>query len=358
MTTTMTTFALSLTPLDLLFFRDGRPFDAAARVRSGLPQPQTVAGAVRTWLLANAGCDFDRLGNDIKAGISFAHACAGQGPKIANVSTARFRGPWFSRDGKTPILPMPATLRRRKDDKNHHQLIRLDPLAKPPPGWRSENGLLPLWYRGHETIEPVGGYLTSEGVAKFLAGGVPETQHCVNAAELYAEDRRSSVAISPRQFTAAPGQIFSVGFLALKPGVSLLIEVDLVGDEEIPGEGVIRLGGEGRQAHLRRLSAPIIWPRADAGEAQRIFLLTTPSVFPGGWKPAALSPLAAAVPAPIAVSGWDLARGGPKPTRFAVPAGAVYYVKDTASTAEDLFQHDQDSASGSAHALEGVWNYA
>lgn len=353
----MTTFALSLTPLDLLFFRDGRPFDAAARVRSGLPQPQTVVGAVRTWLLARAGCDFARLGNDIKAGASFAQACAAQGRKIASVSAACFRGPWFSRDGKTPVLPMPATLRRRKGDEKSCHLIRLDPLAELPPGWRSEEGLRPLWYMGHETVEPVGGYLTSEGVAKFLAGGVPETRHCVDAAELYAEDRRSSVAISPRQFTAAAGQIFSVGFLALKPGVSLLMEVEFAGDEAMPDEGLIRLGGEGRQAHLRRLPVPIIWPRAGAGEARRLFVLTTPCVFAGGWKPAALSPLAAAVPAPVAVSGWDLARGGPKPTRFAVPAGAVYYVEDTASTAEDLFQPDQDGASGSPHALEGVWDY-
>lgn len=35
-----------LEPLDVLFFRDGRPFAAATRASTGLPFPQTTAGAV------------------------------------------------------------------------------------------------------------------------------------------------------------------------------------------------------------------------------------------------------------------------------------------------------------------------
>lgn len=35
-----------LEPLDVLFFRDGRPFAAAMRGSSGLPLPQTTAGAI------------------------------------------------------------------------------------------------------------------------------------------------------------------------------------------------------------------------------------------------------------------------------------------------------------------------
>ena len=35
----------------------------------------------------------------------------------------------------------------------------------------------------------------------------------------------------------------------------------------------------------------------------------------------------AASGSPVAVSGWDVARGGPRRTRFAVPAGSVYFVE-------------------------------
>ena len=46
---------LCLNPLDVLFFRDGRPFEAASRAYGGLPLPRTFAGALRTALLQQAG---------------------------------------------------------------------------------------------------------------------------------------------------------------------------------------------------------------------------------------------------------------------------------------------------------------
>jgi CRISPR-associated protein Cmr3 len=350
------TRTLVLTPLDLLFFRDGRPFDAAAQVRSGLPQTQTVTGAVRSWLLARAGCDFAHLAEDIARGATFVQACAAQGNAVAHIGRLRFRGPWFSRDGASPLLPVPATLRRRKE-RNDTNFIRLDPLQKPLPGWRSDHGLQPLWYKGNDRLEAVAGYLTLDGMAEFLRGDVPSPEALVTAGQLYAEDRRISVAISPQQLSALEGQIFSVGFLALKPNVSLLVEIDAPAEMILPEQGVIRLGGEGRQVHLLALPNPIPWPRATPKQGRKLFVLTTPVVFADGWKPQALAPLAAAVPAPMAVSGWDMARGGPKPTRFAVPAGAVYFVNDTSTAAAEAFRDGEDAASGAGHTLEGAWNY-
>ncbi len=55
MATATTWVGLRLDPLDTLFFRDGRPFDAANRVVGGLPNPQTLAGALRTNLLGASG---------------------------------------------------------------------------------------------------------------------------------------------------------------------------------------------------------------------------------------------------------------------------------------------------------------
>jgi len=52
---------LCLEPCDVLFFRDGRPFAAASYGEGGLPQPQTLVGALCTRLLEIAGCDADRF---------------------------------------------------------------------------------------------------------------------------------------------------------------------------------------------------------------------------------------------------------------------------------------------------------
>jgi CRISPR-associated protein Cmr3 len=43
----MNRIGLRLEALDVLFFRDGRPFGVATRGASGLPTPQTLLGALR-----------------------------------------------------------------------------------------------------------------------------------------------------------------------------------------------------------------------------------------------------------------------------------------------------------------------
>ena len=52
-----TRLGLRLDPLDVLFFRDGRPFGESTRAEGSLPVPQTLAGALRTALLTRAGFD-------------------------------------------------------------------------------------------------------------------------------------------------------------------------------------------------------------------------------------------------------------------------------------------------------------
>ncbi|MCG5547076.1 type III-B CRISPR module-associated Cmr3 family protein, partial [Halorhodospira sp. M38] len=69
-------------------------------------------------------------------------------------------------------------------------------------------------------------------------------------------------------------------------------------------------------------------------------VLTTPGLFPGGWKLPGLDAdglwhypggrarlVAAAVPRGQVVSGWDLAQQRPKPAQRAAPAGAVYWLE-------------------------------
>jgi CRISPR-associated protein Cmr3 len=62
----------------------------------------------------------------------------------------------------------------------------------------------------------------------------------------------------------------------------------------------------------------------------------------------------------MAVSGWDVARGGPRETRFAVPAGATYFVDGPGD--EELFLHHDDPderrnlrREGWGFALQGKW---
>jgi len=73
-----------------------------------------------------------------------------------------------------------------------------------------------------------------------------------------------------------------------------------------------------------------------------------------------LKPVAAAVPGHVAFSGWDLARRGPKPTRFAAPAGSVYFLEGSVGTTavEGSLANPADAVLGWGAFVEGVWNHA
>lgn len=350
-----------LEPLDILFLRDGRPFDASVpRATTVLPLPQTVTGAMRTWLLRRLGANLSKLAAAIKGGASFADAVGPQGPRLAAIGRIRVRGPWFVKDGER-LVPTPATVQSEID--NRCRLHRLDPLADDLPGWKPlEPGMRPLWHRSRVRIEPTAGYLRPGGLCRFLAGRTPQPTDIVDSREVLGTEDRVGIGVNPDTRTVAEGMIYSVRLLRLASGVRLA--VDLVGlpeDLEVcpDDEDVLPLGGEGRRAIVRRAPSPH-WPAVpvDRGDG-RLILLTAPAPF-GGWRPPGLSLIAAAVHGHVAISGWDLARGGPKPNRFAVPAGSVYFVDRNMKLPSRIGSlcRDHDAAVGWGTYVEGEWNFA
>src|SRR5262249_44257698 len=159
---TTTPVPLLLEPLDTLFFRDGRPFDAANRVSGGLPYPQPLAAALRTALLARQGAGFDfgkfaHLQQREERSVGEALDLCAAPPWIVQT---RFRGPWLAiKKGPRevePLLPVPATLARAEGKRREEETeakgapppgrwVRANPLREPFPPWlRPAPGLLPL----------------------------------------------------------------------------------------------------------------------------------------------------------------------------------------------------------------------
>jgi CRISPR-associated protein Cmr3 len=322
-------------------------------------QPQTVAGALRTWLLRRAGCDFDKLAEAMQSGKSFTEAVAEGQPAQANaVAQVRFRGPWFAFRGD-PVVPLPCILRRVEETGD---ILRLTPLRRRNlPGWLPpEGGMLPVWAEDTRRTKCLDGYyLRLGGLRKFLNGTVPHRNEIVEPGELFERDRRTGIAVQPESLVAEEGMIYAIRLLALQREVSLYAEA--VGPQEIvslfPAEAApLPLGGEGRHVALKRVS-PIAWPSARPDGAQgALLVLTTPAFFASGWRPPNLALTSAAVPGSVAVSGWDLARGGPKPNRFAAAAGSVYFLKQLPEPVPDSLCEGEDAALGWGSFLHGVWS--
>ena len=371
----METVGLCLEALDVLFFRDGRPFmDGTEQMLSGLPLPQTLAGAICTALMQAAGCDFGRLRHALEEGKPFAKAvCEACSAEAHWIGALAVRGPWLARWDKNPatpcevLVPAPATLHRAKGKAGGQQLFALAPLQEELPGWHPvpEEQRRPLWLKEAVVTEPVEGYLTPAGLTHFLEGKPVPATEIVPAGDLFGLDYRIGIGISPERLVSEESQIYGRGFLALKEGVFLYAEVCL--PDDAPAGALDKLttlafGGESRHVLCHRLERPFAWPsKVPSTEGQKpLVLLTTPGVFEHGWKPKAFTGrlTAAAVSGSVAFSGWDLARGGPKPTRFAVPAGSVYFLDDLPGNMPSLLaETDDDRRQGWGCYVTGVWKY-
>ena len=404
------TVGLVLEPLDVLFFRDGRPFEQASHARSRpLPLPQTVAGAITTALLQHGDCDFDKLVQDIRQGADFAQALANQG--LEHLARVGIRGPWLAvqHQEKLHLLFAPPAHWRLKKTNScskgsscaHDLLVPLQPLSSTKgtlPGWQSTfshcKGLRPLWFFGDEELEPLPlRWVPWDLMAKMLRQtaisleeactcyaqcGLLESPEGIGTWEQLAQrlpnpaagDRRTGIGIDPERASVKEGFIYSAEFLALlwrpqeRLRCVLYVEVQWPSPtwpEEIK---TLHLGGEGRHVRVTAQGARPRWdelcPKPGQGE-KPLVVLTTPGIFKQGWKPKCLDqpdPLveAAAVSGYEAVSGWDLARGGPKPSRFAVPAGSVYFLKEQPDPPPDVLSDDPlDRQQGWGCFLQGVW---
>ncbi len=354
----MSVVGLRLDPLDVLFFRDGRPFGASARVQGGLPSPQTFAGAVRTALLQKYGCDFARL----RGRSDFAAAVTDAFPGHAWIGGVRYRGPWLARGGDI-LVPAPAVLHGPKKGQQGG-MVRLAPLREGElPGWRPDQpwGRRPLWARNRAVTEPVGGYLTRAGLEAFLRGEHVGKEDVVAEGELYDSDRRTGIEVDSDRLTAAESKIYGISFLALKEGAGLCGQVLLppgAPPDALDGIGVLAFGGEGRRVRVAQQDVGTgLKEAAPSGKQKVLLLLTTPALCAGAGPPPGLSLAAAAVPQPQAVSGWDLARGGPRATRFALPAGSVFFLDDVPANLPESLS-DRGGELGWGCYLKGVWTDA
>jgi CRISPR-associated protein Cmr3 len=373
---------LSIEPLDVLFFRDGRPFNASSRAEGGLPVPRTLAGAVRTAVLAATGFDFREFARRLTDGMGIPKALR-EGRASQVLIDARFRGPWLGRfpnpsqQPQTVYLNPPANLYQIRPSKD---VFRADPLSsgKELPGWDPGTPpRQPLWRdrqgpRGKP--RPLEGFfVTLAGIDEFLKGKVPQSEdqeHLIHHSQLYNFDHRVNVAIEADSLTGAEGQLFATRLICLREHVGFYAEMSwnpsFLGELKSALSAPIPWGGEGRHARVR-VTESITWPSHEdlTPGKTAVYLLATPGVFQTPERAGPMDPdrlrqggarvVASASTGPLAVSGWDVARKAPRPTRFAAPAGTVYFAQNSIVPGQvSLCSDDELVAEGWGFALRGV----
>ena len=372
-----------LEPMDVLMFRDSRPFASGEthRARSLFPpSPLTFQGALRTALLSHklarhnlALADFtpflrarEKAHNPDLDQIVQALGDANQ------FGSFRMIGPFVAYKDpkdlavKEVFFPIPYDVLGTKDGG----VVSLSPLSESnnvyaqviwDEGWNK--GLEPLWWKGMEAKELPNFWLDFQGLRDYLEGNMGGIR-AVAGGTIYAREQRVGIKLQPGIRTVETGMLYTAEFIRLQKGYGFVVRVDLEQEdktdlEPLKNTDLIPLGGEARVCRYEQLSLdPLKELPGNTGkvgsEGTFKLYLATPAVFQHGWLPdflekntlkgsidgVELKLVATAVGKPWPVGGWDLAYNRPKELYYAVPPGSVYFFKlqqGDASKVEELF---------------------
>jgi len=361
-----------IVPLDVLYLRGNRLFGSPGDHGEALmpPWPSVAAGALRARMLADAGITELERYRERAVELGPLEPVLGwpDAPGSFRLSTFTLARRARPGDPVEALWPLPADLvpEPRRDRKNIGAVHRLEPAPLPPGVETSlELAQAPL-LRATRPFKPAAGWwLCAAGLEQYLRGGVPDTAQHVPERRLWRLDRRLGIALAPDTATAAESRIYTAETVAMSHDGEA--EVGFLAGVEgatgcLPARGLLRLGGDGRAAALCPCE-PVL-PQTDleavARDGRLRLVLATPGLFADGWRLPGLAEdgstwrgpdgmrarlVAAAVPRPRVISGWDLARWRPKPALRAAPSGSVYW----------LDRLEGDAAALDKLAAEGLW---
>lgn len=413
---------LLLQPRDPLIARDARPFTNAPGGRANTlpwPLPQTVAGALRTHIGNAQGLNWE------DGGPEQARTWALKGPLLA-VQREQAWLPYLPKPRDAFLLPTEADA----DRDAPRRAFALRPIAEEPAdgGYNLPTGMRPIQIP-EEAAKPdadAAQFWSLQATLAWLADSAPTT--APSSVEQYAalpKDTRVHVGIDRATLLNREGVIFTTEGLAFadgplrqrpqeagddgaRPGTALLCRVSAPNAWE-PHAAFLALGGERRVTNVTPVAADM-WPDAKQATiatwlndlAQRAvrrlrLQLATPAIFRDGWWPDGIDQatriltipdwpngetvrlrlVGAIIDRPQPISGWALNRQasdrqggglrfGPKATRYAVPAGCVYFLEVDGDEPlalrhletlwlRSICGYQQDRVDGYGLVLPGCW---
>ncbi len=390
------TATILLKPVDVLMFRESRPFgQVITGTNSEFPSPRTVAGALRTWLLSEQGVDLRKLRNAKRSPTTreLIEAICPPDHRARWVLDAKFKGPLlYDSKHKVTFFPAPRSIVVPEVDRQRLRspLPIMSPLKSQPPGYTNPDdapeGFRPAWYTTSDDWEQLapGWFANKYSMREIMKGHQCRRMNMKHAQTTLLNEPRIGIGIDSDSSTTIEGDLYSSGFLRTAQD-HLCFRVDICCNEEsrleekinsvIETQPWLRLGGEGKFTrveilHRENFSHPFPNPDTTWDNSLERFCtyIVTPALFKNGqWIPQELSKrfklVSAVIDTPKAYSGWDIAHNRPKPTRYAVLGGAVYFWETREGQEMGADPHgtcisdkDEDCQEGWGLCLRGDWN--
>lgn len=392
--------AIFIEPLDVLLFRESKPFSGGEDhlARSVFPPPpSTVYAALRSHLLSISFGRFEafKQGKDVPADLANEIGSPERFGILAlhHLLIARRKElPKSNQEISTVELfyPMPSDVAEVKGSKPP-QYALIKPAGDFPVHTNLLQGLEHLWFHKDMHLEAANGWITNVGMQRYLQGKAHSSESFFPAEEvinshktLFEREERTGIARDRTMRSAREGLLYSIEYIHLKEGVGFFAEFS--GTKLLSDFGVINLGGDRRPARYQLAQA--ISPTLDKvkehiAEHKRFKLvLVTPALFENGWRPrwidertldgsfgdVRIKLKASALNRSVGIGGFDLVRQFPKPIHRFVPAGSVYFYEvldgdvdkvletfHAKSLSEDMPDFPETAKQGFGYSLIGGW---
>lgn len=331
-------------PSDVWFFRDAFPYapgDSGTSHNIFPPSPQTLAGAFRSYLLAESGAGWDYTKSTTPQAQKIQKAIGDS----ASAGDFLMRGPYLALRTSTytmPLVSMPADAYQKDHRRGLFNAYRPLQQSQVAANWPEKQAFCPLWppHGIRQDEPPIDAWLDAENLARYLNGKDFSIRQ-----DLFAEELRTTIALDYTRKQAKERMLATAPFLRLHSSkeerIGLLAQVNEVLQRQ---KGCLSLGGEGRAAHFEAIPDSEIeggmFSSPQAAPSDRLkLLLLTPAWLKPGWEkltPAEWSSLlghtvkrfvTAALGRPLFLSGWDLTKGvkGVKDSLAFFPPGSVFY---------------------------------
>ena len=327
-------------PLDILNFRGNKSFgEGGEHGESQMPpRPSIFAGALRSNWLAQEQINLQQFkgGKADMADLMKMQLGTPQDP-----GSFRLQSLWLARKnsvneaGYEILMPLPADISVLTSGC-YYLRPKVLPAELQSSAITEQHALLKAKAEKPQT----GLWLTQTGLQKYLLGTALNDTDFLDSGELWSKDERLGIALSAQTRTAEEGRLYTTESIALKQGVGFV--VGIAGADDLPRQGSLRLGGDGRSADMQ--VAAVEWPEPDWQQIEKTkrfrIVLSTPALFQEGWQlPGARENIieladgeatlvCTAIPRHEVISGWDLTKWQPKADERLTPAGSVYWLEN------------------------------
>lgn len=362
---------LSIRPVDVLFFRDSKPFSRGSEHFSKSifpPYPQTLYGALRTKALEELGCDFEMFANGKISEDTFSNKELLKEYGIDKIKEEigtpqqpgkfSLKGPFLLHQERVIYLKLPADVKKKTTSND---FIKLTPF-----NWEDEGiyADCEIKFYPHfiteDILEDEDAYISLGDFTDFYLLNRAQLQRVQTPNEIFTYEKRVGIQLDSQTSTTQEGKLYTISVVRMKDDWSFCVFVENL--SILPQTGTIKLGGANRVCEFRHIldnEDPFrfyyqkindIKNQINQSKKFRLVFLT-PAIFKKGWLPEKvnnnyeleinnlkLKLITACINKPEYISGWDIAKKRPKPLKKLVPAGSVYYFELVEGDVDELFE--------------------